>query len=205
MSEAENDTIELPKAKDVLTEVSANAGQDVSNKKEQQYREQFRSDAVDQQIKYTHWVGIRDHYEHKGRWSYFLMISIAGMLIFQKPNREVSAVHVSDCDIYTSGVCDCGGLDLASYESHMFVPAFIPSTGRFGFFVDHMGRDCFIEPHQLPTATLAAVASSCGLENPHNGISVLSDTDCVDFDSAKESIIAQLKAFTLAQRAASCF
>lgn len=105
--------------------------------------------------------------------------------------------HVSDCSVHHGECCDCGGLDLAAYGAHHFVPTRIPSTGRFGFFVDHMGRECFIEPEQLPPLTLAAIAAAADLPDAHDAVAVLRNPDSMDFDNARISIISKLKALAV--------
>jgi len=105
--------------------------------------------------------------------------------------------HVSDCSIHHDECCDCGGLDLAAYDAHHFVATCIPSTGRFGFFVDHMGRECFVEPEQLPPLTLATIAAAADLPDAHDVVAVLRNPDSMDFDNARISIISKLKALAV--------
>ncbi|KSV84552.1 hypothetical protein N183_12055 [Sinorhizobium sp. Sb3] len=59
-----------------------------------------------------------------------------------------------------------------------------------------MGRDCFVEPHELPTLTFAAVAASANLPDAHDVIAVLSGADSVNLNDARETVIAKLKAKT---------
>ena len=101
--------------------------------------------------------------------------------------------HASDCSSHEDKACDCGPLELAAYGPHSFVATRIASTGRFGFFLNHMGRERFIEPEQLPTLTLAAIAAASNLIDAHDAISVLRHTDSVDFHDARITIIAKLK------------
>ena len=109
-------------------------------------------------------------------------------------------MHVSDCAIYDGGNhCDCGELDLASYESHCFVPTFIAATGCFGFFVDHMGRECFVEPEQLPTDTLAALASAANLPSAHNIVAILGGSDRMNLDDARKAVISEFQSLTRLQ------
>ncbi|MGO7873489.1 hypothetical protein AB9E15_29975 [Rhizobium leguminosarum] len=103
-------------------------------------------------------------------------------------------MHVSDCSFHDCEECDCGGLDLASYVGHSFVASFIASTGRFGFFVDHMGRECFVEPHELPALTLAAIASTSNLPDAHDAIAVLRGANGMNLDDAREAVVAKFKA-----------
>lgn len=106
-------------------------------------------------------------------------------------------MHVSDCAVHEGMECDCGQLDLAAYPSHRLIPAFVPATGRFGFFVDHMGGDCFIEPEQLPPATLAAFASASHLPDAHNVVVILGSADGMNLNDAREAVVAKLKALAL--------
>ena len=108
-------------------------------------------------------------------------------------------MHVSDCSINDGGACDCCELDLAFDECNCLVAAFVPVTGRFGFFVDYMGGECFIEPHVLPALTLAALAAAANLPDTHNSVAVTSSPNSMHFDDAREAIIAKLKAKTLAE------
>ena len=115
--------------------------------------------------------------------------------------------HWSDCAVYNEpalpvGPCDCGGLKLADYAPERFRPTLIPSTGRFGFFVSHGRGEGFIEPHQLPTDTLIRIAAAANLPNAHGEIAGGCLANGVDFDDAREAIIAQFKALAASQRSA---
>lgn len=113
-------------------------------------------------------------------------------------------MHVSDCAVHCGNQCDCHGLNLASYPGDSLVGAHVTATGRFGFFINHMGRDCFIQSHELPPLTLATLASAADLPNAHDAISVLSGPDGVDLNNARESVISKLKAKTSIEGIASC-
>ncbi|GLU25543.1 hypothetical protein [Brucella sp. NBRC 12950] len=104
-------------------------------------------------------------------------------------------MHVSDCSIWEDGKCDCGDLDFASYPAHRFVTACIPSAGCFGLFVNHMGRECFIEPEQLPTDTLIAIAAASDLPNAGYCIALSSVSDSVNLNNSREVVISNFKAF----------
>lgn len=82
---SDNDTggPQLPRARDVLAEVSVTTKPSQVSRTEREYLTNFRVGSVDQQTRYIHLTGIRDHYRHKGRWSNFLILAIASMLIFQ--------------------------------------------------------------------------------------------------------------------------
>jgi len=78
----------------------------------------------------------------------------------------------------------------------MLVATVVPGTGRFGFFINHMGRECFVESHELPTLTLAAVATAANLPDAHDVIAVLRCANSVNLNDARESVIAKLKTKT---------
>jgi hypothetical protein len=73
--------------------------------------------------------------------------------------------------------------------------AFIPSTGRFGFFVDHMGGEGFIEEHEFPTDTLIRIAAAANLIDAHPSVAGSENANGVDFDYPRPSVISKLKAF----------
>ena len=50
---------------------------------EQYYRFATVSQAVKSWTEYEHYLGVRQHYEHKGHWSKFLLGAIAGMILYQ--------------------------------------------------------------------------------------------------------------------------
>ena len=107
-------------------------------------------------------------------------------------------MHVSDCSIWEERPCDCGDLNLAGYPAHCYVTAFIPSAGRFGLFVNHMGGECFIEPEQLPTDTLIAIAAASDLPNAGDCIAVPGVPDSVNLNNSREAVIAHFKALLCA-------
>ncbi len=112
-------------------------------------------------------------------------------------------LHVSDCSALIGEECDCGGLDLTTYEHHCFMIAFIPSTGRFGFFIDHTGGECFVDPELLPTGTLIAIAAAANLPHTHDRRSDGSCADRMDLDVARPAVISQLKTLALSEGFAS--
>jgi hypothetical protein len=75
----------LPKPDDVLKGVIFDNGSSPSeiSRPEKEYLRRFQSISVDGQVQYAHLKGIRDHYKHKERWSNFLILAIAAMLMFQ--------------------------------------------------------------------------------------------------------------------------
>lgn len=81
-----------PKAREILADI-IEVLDDVSNPSssatsaesldEQAYLQNFRDQSINSQMAYAHLKGIRDHYSHKGKWSWFLMFAVGGMIIFQ--------------------------------------------------------------------------------------------------------------------------
>lgn len=82
MSDGED---KLPKADEVLSEVSGidQSEASESSQYELDYLEEYRLRSIKTEVDYAHLEGIRDHYKHKGNWSTFLMLAVAGMLLFQ--------------------------------------------------------------------------------------------------------------------------
>lgn len=73
-----------PRSGEVLQAISAEAASGSSiSKHERDYLRRFGTMSVNAQVQYAHLTGIRDHYKHKGRWSNFLIVTIAAMLAFQ--------------------------------------------------------------------------------------------------------------------------
>lgn len=107
--------------------------------------------------------------------------------------------HLSDCSIHDDQACDCNGLDLTLYSAEDFIPTFVTATRRFGFFVGEVGRECFIEPEILPPLTLAAIASAAHLPSMEDAVAILSESDGVDFNQARISIISELEALSRTQ------
>lgn len=83
MSDESGNARHLPRAEDVLAEVSGNSRPSQVSIKERKYLQRFSETAVEQQVRYAHLSGIRDHYKHKRQWSNFLILTIAAMLVFQ--------------------------------------------------------------------------------------------------------------------------
>lgn len=81
MSEGE----QTPKSEDVIKGIvlPPNAGSSGISRSEKEYIKRFQTISVDGQVQYAHLRGIQDHYKHKGRWSNFLILAIAAMLLFQ--------------------------------------------------------------------------------------------------------------------------
>ena len=109
--------------------------------------------------------------------------------------------HWSDCAVHLDEhqACSCGGLNLTLDMLETARVAFIPSTGRFGFFVDHMGGEGFVEAHSFPTDTLVRIAAASNLIDAHSGVPAGESSNCMDLDDARPTIIAKLKAFALSE------
>ncbi|WP_161492445.1 hypothetical protein [Brucella pituitosa] len=108
-------------------------------------------------------------------------------------------MHLSDCGVWSEEPCDCGDLDLTNYPAHRYVPTFIPVAGRFGLFINHMGRECFIEPEELPTRTLIAIAAASDLPNESDFVAFFRNANCMDFNNSRKSIVSKFKAILSAQ------
>ncbi len=81
MSEASPDqkTVGLPKAADVLRKI-----QSIDSSRAQAiYSRKFTKESIDAELEWEHLRGVKDHYRHKGWWSFFLMIAMAFMIGFQ--------------------------------------------------------------------------------------------------------------------------
>jgi hypothetical protein len=88
----------LPTAKEILAEVGAMSWSDVTS--ERKYLDKFRAKSTDTQESYAHLQGLRDHYKHKGKWSYFLMLVMAGMIIFQSALLGLVGAGIWDFSAY---------------------------------------------------------------------------------------------------------
>lgn len=75
-----SDDKKLPTVNELKNEIasSGNAGDNQSI-----FESNFRSQSVAIQAEYAHLSGLIDHYEHKGKWSYFLMLLLTAMISFQ--------------------------------------------------------------------------------------------------------------------------
>lgn len=71
----------LPRPEDVLAEVKASPTPPMAA--ESQYLDRFRKTSIEAQESYAHLQGLRDHYQHKKNWSWFIMLLMAGMVGFQ--------------------------------------------------------------------------------------------------------------------------
>jgi hypothetical protein len=76
--------VPLPKAEDVLADFEILDDEDeLFSQYERDFSEGFEESSVKLETEYVHLQGIRDHYRHKGRWSYFLMALLGAMIAFQ--------------------------------------------------------------------------------------------------------------------------
>ncbi|UWQ21892.1 hypothetical protein [Jannaschia sp. W003] len=70
--------------RDVLSGIESKDGKPGSvSRAERKYIEGFDRRSVSSQVAYEHLKGIRDHYNHKKKWSWLLMAAIGGMICFQ--------------------------------------------------------------------------------------------------------------------------
>ncbi|NML11014.1 hypothetical protein HHL08_12805 [Sphingobium sp. AR-3-1] len=78
------DDIDLPSQEDLLRYVNQVSPPDYQQiDYESDYQSEFRSSSVRAQEDFEHLLGVASHYRHKGLWSYFLMLVMAGLISFQ--------------------------------------------------------------------------------------------------------------------------
>lgn len=75
-------TLEQAKA-DVSKAQDNNNTVDNPRRLQRKFLARFSSLSVESEAKYTHIAGLKDHYKHKARWSYFLMFLMFTMVLFQ--------------------------------------------------------------------------------------------------------------------------
>jgi len=80
MSETD-EKIDLPSVKDVRNQITAPPEQEV--KAQSKFERKFKDASIAQQAEYAHLAGLVDHYRHKGRWSWFLIVLLLLMVVFQ--------------------------------------------------------------------------------------------------------------------------
>lgn len=112
--------------------------------------------------------------------------------------------HWSDCAVHNApalpiAACDCGGLNLADDRLHGSVATFVASSGGIRVQVNHLGREGFIEPHELPTNSLTTLTSALSLPNAHDIVVLPGDTHSVNFDDTRVALISQFKALALSK------
>lgn len=116
--------------------------------------------------------------------------------------------HWSDCAIYNApafepGPCDCGGLDLATYDRYVAVTSLVPTPGSLAEFVCNGEMPSLVETHQLPTSVLATDTPPTDLPNAHDRLVSRTGSDSVDFDNTGKAVIGDRKALTSLQRITS--
>lgn len=80
MSEnSEGEHRRLPKPAEIVPNISDNLAAAV----ERSYLSRFSKQAAENEERYEHLKGLKDHYRHKKRWSLFIMVLMAAMVIFQ--------------------------------------------------------------------------------------------------------------------------
>lgn len=72
----------LPSIQELTSEISALQNVD-TEAEEERFLSNFRDRSINSEKDYIHLRGLVDHYEHKGRWSYFLMGLMFVMIGFQ--------------------------------------------------------------------------------------------------------------------------
>jgi hypothetical protein len=78
------DSIGLPSQEDLLRYLNQTSLPDYhAADYESDYQSEFRSSSVRAQEDFEHLRGVASHYRHKGLWSYFLMLVMAGLIGFQ--------------------------------------------------------------------------------------------------------------------------
>jgi hypothetical protein len=105
--------------------------------------------------------------------------------------------HWSDCAVHNepfmpAGPCDCGGLYLTDDLLHGGVPSLVPVSGRPGWLVTHMGRDAFVNAHDLPSDGLVAGAAAACLPDAHDADAGLVVADGMDLNAAAVPVVANL-------------
>lgn len=73
---------DLPPLADILEEVLASP-QLPEKRLQKEFEEDFSKAAVRAELEWEHLHGLREHYKHKSRWSWFLMGLMGVMVLFQ--------------------------------------------------------------------------------------------------------------------------
>lgn len=76
MSDERSANGDLPSTQDVLNVISDAPSQ-------ASLPAELLDSDIDKQKSYAHLVGLQRHYQHKSKWSYFLMVMMLGMIGFQ--------------------------------------------------------------------------------------------------------------------------
>lgn len=77
----ESDT--LPSVDVLLNSVRHATSADAWKRLQAEWTRSFRTGSIQREEEYEHLKGLRDHYQHKGYWSYFLMFLMLAMIVFQ--------------------------------------------------------------------------------------------------------------------------
>jgi hypothetical protein len=72
----------LPSLEQMLEAVSRQDAE-LPSEWESYYRREFSVTEIQGETEYEHLKGLRSHYKHKGRWSWFLMLAMGSMILFQ--------------------------------------------------------------------------------------------------------------------------
>lgn len=84
-----SDDVEIPEGLSPLPDVAelkkevSRVSHKLERDQEEIFKESFERRSIKSERDYIHLLGLKDHYSHKGRWSIFLMILMAGMIVFQ--------------------------------------------------------------------------------------------------------------------------
>lgn len=106
-------------------------------------------------------------------------------------------IYASGCSVnrapaFPNGPCDCG-LELARDAAvHGRVAALITWARCFGALFEDVCREAFVEAHELPTYRLVMDAATAYLPHKHDPIAFFGPTDSMDFNDAREAVIAKL-------------
>ncbi len=112
--------------------------------------------------------------------------------------------HWSDCALFSApatppGACDCGGLNLAAYDSYRTITSLIPTPGSLARFVRDGELPSSVEVEDAPARRVIAVAAPPNLERSHDRIASSTGANCVDFDNAGEPPVANGEPFPRAK------
>lgn len=80
--ETERKSEDLPSVSRLLALVNREE-KDTKDKTELKYLDYFQKKSLSSQLSYAHLKGLKDHYNHKGWWSFFLMFVMFGMISYQ--------------------------------------------------------------------------------------------------------------------------
>lgn len=72
---------EMPSLEEARSSVQ-NIGNN-SRRLQEEFEAEFTERSIASELKYTHLAGLQDHYRHKSKWSWFLMVLMLWMIAFQ--------------------------------------------------------------------------------------------------------------------------